>query len=92
MFLLAITKEKNIRLTIFNIEFVQGSWTQGGQRSLGPPGTGGEGAGPGKPGSTHPNAPPQLSAQAGLQQQQQQQPFPPQIRGVMPSFVSKKLI
>lgn len=59
----------------------EGSWTQGGQR------TGSEAAGPPRPGSVPPGAPPQLSAQAGLPPPQQQ-PFPPQIRGVMPSFVS----
>ncbi|CAH1184606.1 unnamed protein product [Phyllotreta striolata] len=70
----------------------EGSWTQGGQRSLGPPGTGGEGAVQGKPGAAHLGAPPQLPVQVGIQQQQQQQqqqPFPPQIRGVMPSFMYK---
>ncbi|XP_056642494.1 uncharacterized protein LOC130448914 [Diorhabda sublineata] len=66
----------------------EGSWTQGGQRTLGPQGaTGGDVAGQGRTGSGHLVAPPQLSAQAG--HQPQQQPFPPQIRGVMPSFMYK---
>lgn len=57
----------------------EGSWIGGGS------GPGGEG----KPASGHLGSPPQLSAQAGLLQQQQQQTLPPQYRGVMPSFVSK---
>ncbi|CAG9836920.1 unnamed protein product [Diabrotica balteata] len=64
----------------------EGSWTQGGQRAMGPPGvTGGDAAGQGRPGSAHLGPPPQLAAQAG----HQQQPFPPQIRGVMPPFMYK---
>lgn len=60
----------------------EGSWTQGGQRP------GAEAAGPPRSGSVPPGAPPQLSVQAGLPPPQQQ-PFPPQIRGVMPSFMCK---
>ncbi|KAL3278373.1 hypothetical protein HHI36_013702 [Cryptolaemus montrouzieri] len=56
----------------------EGSWILGGS------GSGGEG----KPASGNLGAPPQLSAQAGLAQQQQQ-PLPPQYRGVMPSFMCK---
>ncbi|KAJ8947998.1 hypothetical protein NQ314_008514 [Rhamnusium bicolor] len=59
----------------------EGSWTQGGQRPAG-----GESTGPPRPASGPLGAPPQLSAQVGLPQQQ---PFPPQIRGVMPSFMYK---
>ncbi|KAJ8917990.1 hypothetical protein NQ315_011443, partial [Exocentrus adspersus] len=61
----------------------EGSWTQGGQRP------GAEPAGPPRPGSVPPGAPPQLSAQAGLPPSPQQQPYPPQIRGVLPSFMYK---
>lgn len=57
----------------------EGSWIGGGT------GPGGEG----KPASGHLGSPPQLSAQAGLLQQQQQQTLPPQYRGVMPSFMYK---
>ncbi|XP_044757986.1 putative uncharacterized protein DDB_G0282133 isoform X2 [Coccinella septempunctata] len=57
----------------------EGSWIGGGS------GPGGEG----KPTSGHLGSPPQLSAQAGLLQQQQQQTLPPQYRGVMPSFMYK---
>ncbi|KAG5873173.1 hypothetical protein JTB14_023930 [Gonioctena quinquepunctata] len=63
----------------------EGSWTQGGQRPVGIAGA--ENTGVARPGSAHQGAPPQLSVQVG--QQQQQQPFPPQIRGVMPSFMCK---
>ncbi|XP_074028927.1 no circadian temperature entrainment isoform X2 [Leptinotarsa decemlineata] len=61
----------------------EGSWTQGGQKSVGAQGA--ENSGSGRPGPAHQGSPPQLSVQVG----QQQQPFPPQIRGVMPSFMCK---
>lgn len=65
----------------------EGSWSQGGQRgnsNIAADTTGGQA----RPGSVaHLGGPPQLPPQVGLQAQQQ--PFPPQIRGVLPSFVSK---
>lgn len=62
----------------------EGSWSQGGQRgssNIAAEANGGQ-ARPGT--AAHLGGPPQLPPQVGLQQQ----PFPPQIRGVLPPFVS----
>lgn len=63
----------------------EGSWTQGGQR-VGGAGVGGVDAVPRGQGLPGPGSAPQLPPQVGLQQVQQQ--IPPQIRGVLPPFVS----
>lgn len=64
----------------------EGSWSQGGQRGSSNV-AGDVSGGQPRPGTAaHLGGPPQLPPQVGLQALQQ--PFPPQIRGVMPSFVS----
>lgn len=63
----------------------EGSWSQGGQRGSSNI-AGDSSGGQARQGmAAHLGGPPQLPPQVGLQSHQQ--PFPPQIRNVMPSFV-----